>query len=216
MNFYWLIEEFAFRKSIKVVHSFVDAYIAEAQDEINGHEEQKPAADDGAELNRSSILYKPVDKGNVQSKTIRDQLLNLLLASRDTTANLLKWTIYLLARKPVVLTKLRKAITGQIPGVSLPTAADIKEITYLRWKLNEVLRLYPLPPLDGHTAARFTTLARGGGQDQTAPIVVTAGTKVAFCIFATLRREDIFGEDADEFWPERWGEERAVGSRDLR
>jgi cytochrome P450 len=34
------------------------------------------------------------------------------------------------------------------------------------------------------------------------------GEKVIFSSFALQRRKDLYGEDADEFRPERWGEER--------
>ena len=47
-------------------------------------------------------------------------------------------------------------------------------------------------------------LPRGGGPDGTAPIFVPRGTRVTVNFGAMHRDKDIWGEDADSFYPERW------------
>jgi cytochrome P450 len=214
LNFYWLIDGPQFRISCKTVHSFVDRYLQEAQDATTnqGRSEKGPVSNPGFLPKETSILSSLVREKKENPRVIRDQLLSLLLASRDTTANFLSWTFYVLARHPEVLAKLRNSIAVQLPHNRLPTAADINALTYLRWTLDEVLRLYPLVPLNGRTAAADTVLPSGGGTDGTAPILVPAGTKVAFSIFAMQRRVDVFGADANVFSPERWGEGRSPDS----
>lgn len=49
-----------------------------------------------------------------------------------------------------------------------------------------------------------TVLPVGGGPDGKCPIFVPAGTLVGYQVYVLQRRKDIFGEDADEFRPERW------------
>ena len=49
-----------------------------------------------------------------------------------------------------------------------------------------------------------TVLPVGGGPDGKSPIFVPKGRVVAWSVFAMHRRKDFFGEDADEFRPERW------------
>ena len=51
-------------------------------------------------------------------------------------------------------------------------------------------------------------LPRGGGPDGNSPIFVTEGTTIALSIAAMHRRKDLWGEDADEFRPERWINEK--------
>lgn len=52
-----------------------------------------------------------------------------------------------------------------------------------------------------------TLLPRGGGPDGLSPVLVRKGDNVAFCVYAMHRRKDLYGEDAEEFRPERWDED---------
>lgn len=49
-----------------------------------------------------------------------------------------------------------------------------------------------------------TILPTGGGPDGKSPIFVPEGTMVSFSIMTLHRRKDLWGEDAEEFRPERW------------
>jgi hypothetical protein len=50
----------------------------------------------------------------------------------------------------------------------------------------------------------MTTLPSGGGPDGISPILVRKGEAVGYCIYAMHRRRDLYGEDAEQFRPERW------------
>lgn len=50
----------------------------------------------------------------------------------------------------------------------------------------------------------MTTLPTGGGPDGKAPILIRPGEAVGYCVYVMHRRKDLYGEDADEFRPERW------------
>ena len=67
-----------------------------------------------------------------------------------------------------------------------------------------VLRLYPSVPINSRSAIKTTTLPVGGGPDGKAPVLVPAGTPVGYCVYVMHRRKDLYGEDAEEFRPERW------------
>jgi cytochrome P450 len=69
---------------------------------------------------------------------------------------------------------------------------------------NAVLRLYPSVPINSRTATKMTTLPTGGGPDGKAPVLVRPGAPVGYCVYVMHRRKDLYGEDADEFRPERW------------
>jgi cytochrome P450 len=75
---------------------------------------------------------------------------------------------------------------------------------YLRAIVNESQRLYPVVPVNSREALVDTVLPRGGGNDETAPVLVTKGAHVVWHMYSMQRREDLFGEDADKFRPERW------------
>jgi cytochrome P450 len=137
---------------------------------------------------------------------LRSQLLNILLAGRDTTAGLLGWTFYLLARHPDIYAKLRTEIVEAfgISDASAISFESLKACVYLRYTLNEVLRLHPLVPENSRRAVKNTTLPRGGGADGQSPIYIRAGQEVGYNTHVMHRRTDIWGEDANDFVPERW------------
>jgi cytochrome P450 len=88
--------------------------------------------------------------------------------------------------------------------------SSLKNCRYLQYCNNEALRLYPVVPLNGRYANKDTTLPRGGGQDGKSPIFVPKGTTVHYSVFVMHRRKDLWGDDAEEFRPERW-ENRKFG-----
>ncbi|KAK4220949.1 cytochrome P450 alkane hydroxylase [Podospora fimiseda] len=145
-------------------------------------------------LEACKVCHGTVDEGD--KKVIRDQLLNVLLAGRDTTGCCLQWTFPLLARHQDVLAKVReeiKRIVGVGRDAPQPTRDHLKRMTYLNLVIKEVLRLYPSVPVNSREAIRLTTLP-----------LVRPGEGVGYCVYAMHRRKDIYGEDAEEFRPERW------------
>lgn len=53
-------------------------------------------------------------------------------------------------------------------------------------------------------ASTDTVLPVGGGQDGKSPLFVQKDQVVGWSSYAMHRRKDIYGEDSDEFRPERW------------
>ena len=75
-------------------------------------------------------------------RQIRDEVITIFSAGHETTANLLSWTLYLLARHPNVLTKLHQELNGLLHG-KIPDAEDLRQLAYTRAILNESLRFRP-------------------------------------------------------------------------
>ena len=71
-----------------------------------------------------------------------------------------------------------------------------------------VLRLYPSVPVNSRSALKTTSLPIGGGTDGKSPLIVRKGEAVGYCVYTMHRRKDIYGEDALEFRPSRWDEEK--------
>jgi cytochrome P450 len=145
---------------------------------------------------------------------LRDQLLAMLLAGRDTTSALMSWAFYLLARHPSIYTKLRTAVLDDFGSdkdfdQDNFSFARLKSCKYLQYVLNEALRLFSVVPFNSRVASRDTVLPVGGGPDGTEPIAVKKGYLVSYCPYLMHRRKDIWGEDADEFRPERWIERKS-------
>ncbi|KAL3441406.1 putative cytochrome P450 alkane hydroxylase [Aspergillus insuetus] len=202
--FYWLINPSEFREAICQVHKIVDYYVDCA---IKSRESQ-------AEPMRyifSNALAADTD----EPKVLRDNMLNILLAGRDTTASLLSSTFFFLSRHPTVWSKLRQAIFDEFGDAQSPkkriSQSALKNIIYLRYTLNEVLRLLPPVPLNYRVATRDTFLPLGGGADGKFPVYIRKGQVVNYSVYAMHRRTDLWGSDASEFRPERWKENAKRG-----
>lgn len=89
------------------------------------------------------LLNASDDNGNKMSdRQIRDEVITIFTAGHETTANLLTWTLYLLARHPEVLDRLRRELE-LLPRDRIPTAEDLQQLVYTKAVLNESMRYYP-------------------------------------------------------------------------
>ncbi|CAE6500583.1 unnamed protein product [Rhizoctonia solani] len=134
---------------------------------------------------------------------IKDELINILVAARDTTTATLTFAVYMLAENPDIMAKLRAEVVGRLGTSNYPTPEDFKEMKYLRAVLNETLRLFPPVPMNERTAAKSTVLQSGGKK-----YYVPAGANMPYSVLIMHRRKDLWGPDAEDFDPERWLDER--------
>ncbi|KAK8006485.1 cytochrome P450 [Apiospora marii] len=140
-------------------------------------------------------------------KVIRDQIMAVLLAGRDTTAGTLSWAFYELAAYPDKWARLREEVLSTVGPHKAPTYDDLKNLRYMRYTLQETLRLYPAVPYNQRSALQDTTLPGGPGRPD---IVVLKGDVVGYSPYVMQRRRDLYppvtAEFADPliFNPERW------------
>jgi len=71
-------------------------------------------------------------------------------------------------------------------------------------KTYAALRTHPVVPANLRLAVRDTVLPRGGGESGQSPVFVPKGTLVSYSTWVMHQRADLFGEDVNEFRPERW------------
>ncbi|KAF6807060.1 cytochrome p450 52a11 [Colletotrichum sojae] len=141
---------------------------------------------------------------------LRDEMVAILIASRDTTATTLPWAFYELARNPGVLADLRREIEATVGVCSAarePTYKDLKSMTFVTHVLNDPLRLYPNAPFNTRAALKDTSLPRGGGPEGNDPVGVRAGTQVIYSTHVLQLREDLNPGDVapiEKFYPRRW------------
>jgi len=138
---------------------------------------------------------------------IRDQLLNILLAARDTTACLLTYVTYLLALHPNVARRLREEVLD-ICGHGTPTYETIKKLKYMKAVIDETLRLFPPVPLNQRQSRPMScTLPPPDKTFPTAldqPLYMPKSTTFFYSTLLMQRNKALWGPDADEFDPERW------------
>ncbi|OQD74117.1 hypothetical protein PENDEC_c012G03724 [Penicillium decumbens] len=193
------------RHSDKQVHDFVDKFVYKALQSVKN---EKSTDEEKANY----VFLDALVAATRDPIELRSQLLNILLAGRDTTASLLSWTTMLLARNPEVFHKLRETIISDFGTYSSPrniTFASLKSCQYLQYCMNESLRLFPVVPFNRRTATCDTTLPRGGGPDGQSPMYIRKGQSIVYSTHVMHRRKDLWGPDADSFVPERWASRKA-------
>jgi len=132
----------------------------------------------------SMLLRARTEDGEaLTDKELRDELLTLVLAGHETTANSLAWIWERLVRTPDAYDALRDAVRSD------ESAQEMIEAT-----INEGMRSRPVIPMIG----RRVTLPWRLGE-----YAVEANTPVAMSILLLHHREDIYPEPF-AFKPERW------------
>lgn len=194
-----------FRKGLKVINEFVDQYIDRVLT-------MSPEEIDSKTKHSEGYTFLHALAGFTRDRAmLRDQLVAVLLAGRDTTASTLSWTFYELARHPEAFKKLREEIISTLGTDQLPTYEDLKNMKYLQWVMNETLRIYPVVPFNVRMALKDTTLPRGGGPNGDQPFAVLKDTPVGYSPLVMQRRKDLYPPsndprmDPENFFPDRWG-----------
>ncbi|KAF7193674.1 Cytochrome P450 monooxygenase [Pseudocercospora fuligena] len=210
----WLVPQPGYWLDTRRVRQFADRYIALAL------RCQKASTDQHEDTSSSTFLHSLATQSHSYDD-VRSGTLHMLVAGRDSTASLLSNLWFCLARDQRVWSKLKQEIS-MLDGDTPETSEELKRMPYLRACINEckprslkllhestanlsgALRCHPAIPWSLRAAARDTVLPSGGGLDQNAPILVPAGTSVLVPFYCLHRDPQFWGEDANDFFPERW------------
>jgi cytochrome P450 len=145
------------------------------------------------------ILSVALESGGFTDENLIDQLMTFLAAGHETTASAMVWACYLLCNHPAIQTKLRAEIRANLPPLSdaleTVTADDVDKMSYLHAVCNEVLRFIPPVPMTMRVAGENSTILSHP---------IPKGTTIVIAPWAVNRNPELWGEDVDEFKPERW------------
>ena len=177
----------AFRRSLASLDGVVSSLIA-ARESSPAEQEDLLAALMSATLDELGVLDR---------HQLRDEVMTLLLAGFETTANALTWAFVLLDEAPEVAGRLRAEV-DEVLGGAVPTAADLPRLVYTRAVVEEVLRLRPPLWAIPRTALR---------EDEVDGYRIPAGDLVVLIPYVTHRHPE-FWADPDAFDPTRFLPER--------
>jgi cytochrome P450 len=137
--------------------------------------------------------HREADGAPLPDRAIRDELVTLFLATYETTAAMLAWTLYLICTHPQVERRVRAELDHVLRG-ALPGTDAARRLPFLYDVLRESLRLYPSIPILGRAAARNTRIG-----DTKVPWT----SEVLISPWAIQRSSRYFPEPL-AFRPERW------------
>jgi len=186
-----------FRRAKKTLDDVVAGLIAERR-AVTGPDQPRDllgmlmaatdADADGAEAKMSDVQ-------------LRDEIITMILAGHETTANLLSWTFFLLSKHPEVERRVREE-ARTVLGDRDPTLADVKMLEYTRQVIEEVLRLYPPAWIFERQSTEADVLGR---------YPIEPGSIVAISPFV-LHRHPALWDNPEGFDPARF----AAGESDKR
>lgn len=126
-------------------------------------------------------------------RCLRDAILTMFLAGHETTAGVLSWMLWLLARNEEQANKVRAEVDAVTGGAEV-TAAHMDALVYSKRFIAETMRLYPPVWLTGRRAIESRVLA---GHE------IPAGSVVAMSQFV-IQRDARYFTAPDAFNPDRW------------
>lgn len=157
---------------------------------IDAHQRSRTSRDDAV----SMLLDARYEDGRPLSRErIRNELLTLLTAGHETTANALSWTLMRLSLHPEVGRRLCAEV-DEVLGGRLPTFVDLPKLAYTRRVFDEALRLHP----PAWATGRVVTEAHELGGKRMRP-----GQLVMVSPYVTHRRPDLW-DNPEGFDPDRW------------
>ncbi|KAF2837711.1 putative cytochrome P450 alkane hydroxylase, partial [Patellaria atrata CBS 101060] len=184
------------KEATKICHAFVDMYVEKALEYRKRVDIEKNPEED-----KYVFLYE-LAKHTTDKLRLRSELLNVLLAGRDTTASLLSNMMFEISKQPAIWQKIREEV-APLNG-QLPTYEQLRNFKFIKYCINESLRLHPVVPGNSRLATSDTILPLGGGPHGRSPLFVPAGTLVVYSPYSMHRRADFYGPDALVFRPARW------------
>ncbi|XP_011034662.1 PREDICTED: cytochrome P450 704C1-like [Populus euphratica] len=205
VDVFWKIKRFlnigseaALKKNVKVVNDFVYKLINKKIELMRNSEEV-------SSLKKDDILSRFLQVTENDPTYIRDIILNFVIAGKDTTATALSWFIYMLCKHPAVQDKIAQEVREATKVKEITDFAEfsasvneeaLEKMNYLHAAISETLRLYPSVPVDGKICFSDDILPDGFN--------VSKGDMVAYQPYAMGRMKFIWGDDAEEYKPERW------------
>lgn len=118
----------------KLVEQFVDSALKVREQSSN----QKPFIEEDshdAKGKKNYLFLHSLAQQTGDRRRIRDELMNILLAGRDTTASLLSNLFFMLAKNPRIWNKLREEVSF-LEGRP-PSYEQLRNLTYVKFCLNE-------------------------------------------------------------------------------
>lgn len=206
-NPFWKIKEFIMGaplyKAFFEVKEFGSDIVAST---VEKREKSQTAVDksvQGVQLLQNNLINSLLDH-IPDHQVVADAAMNYLSAGRDTTAQSLTWTLYLLLRYPryqhLLIEELSKVFPSTAKG---PNFLDITydhvqplSLPFAHSIFTETLRLYPPVPFELKECVAPTTFPDGTW--------LPKGSVVIWVPWAMGRSRRIWGENSEEFKPERW------------
>jgi len=178
-------------RSVAEVNVAIAGFIAQARARLDADPTRRQHPPN---LLEAMIVAADAGGSGVSDREVTGNVMTMLLAGEDTTANTLAWMIYLLQRHPAALRRAQDEVRSHATDAALFTPETMASLDYLEACAHETMRLKPVAPFQVIEALRDTEL---GG------IRVPQGTSV-WCLMRGDSVSDRHFANPQAFEPARW------------
>ena len=178
-------------KSVVEVNVAVAEFVAQARDRLTAEPDRRV---NPRNLLEAMIVAADEPESGITDAHVSGNVVTMLLAGEDTTANTLAWTIHLLWRHPAALARATEELRQIAGDPAALTLEQLARLDYVEACLHESMRLKPVAPLQPLQALHDLCVG---------DVQVPAGTVV----ISLLRRDSVSDDHlprAEAFEPERW------------
>ena len=195
-------------KAYKRLYTFIDAHVYRALNLMSGATDEKSFYLLPIQLANTSFSTNLPDKSETRSSCVSSQLTCFYPAMTQSLALCPTSSSSSLDTQATGLTFDNQHFLWNLtPPNSLPCQFQpLQPSPPFRHVILETLRTHGPAGRVFRKARYDTTLPRGGGPDGNAPVFVPQGTTVYSLTYHIHHDQDIWGQDANIFRPERWGE----------
>ncbi|MEM1246407.1 MAG: cytochrome P450 [Acidobacteriota bacterium] len=185
-----------FRRGVEKMNHTVDGII----------QERRASGEDlsaRGDLLSAMLIGKDPETGEaLDDVNIRYQIITFLIAGHETTSGLLSFAAYYLQKNPEMLDRARAEVDAVLGRDfrQLPTYRQTLELRYIKQILNEALRLWPTAPM-------FALFPKEGDTTLGGRYEISKRDGLAVLVPMLHRDQRIWGDDADEFNPDRFAPE---------
>ena len=178
-------------RSVAVINATIHDFVAQARQRLRDEPRLRTQP---RNLLEAMILAADEPDSGLGDQQVAGNVLTMLLAGEDTTANTLAWTIHLMQRNPQALQRAQQEVRSLAPDPARFTLVLMDQLVFLDACVAETMRLKPVAPFIVLHALRDTTVA---------DVAVPKGTMVWGVMRHDSVSERLFGNPS-AFEPQRW------------
>jgi cytochrome P450 len=145
----------ALAHSVTEVGAAVDGFVAQARRRLA---DDPSLREHPRNLLEAMLVAADEPSSGISDRDVAGNVLTMLLAGEDTTANTLAWTLHLLWTHPAALARAVDEVRRLCGDAPVPTLDHIAQLDYIEACANEAMRLKPVAPQTGLEALRDTTI----------------------------------------------------------
>ena len=178
-------------RSMKAVNSAVQDFIKQSRQRLLAEPQRRVQPQN---LLEAMLAAADHPESGIDDVQVAGNVLTMLLAGEDTTANTLAWMIHLLWQHPAALQRATDEVRSVLGTTDAPTLEQLAALEFVEACAHEAMRLKPVAPILGVQALRDTVVG---------DVAVPAGS----LLIGLMRYDsvsDVHVAHAQAFDPQRW------------